>query len=69
MSDSKTKSWNSYILNMINGYFEDMEQLFCAFSRKMRKGGVIYFNVANSAYFGIEVPVDLILGDIAEKKA
>jgi hypothetical protein len=30
-------------------------------------GGVIYFNVANSAYFGIEVPVDLIIGDIAEK--
>lgn len=67
MRDSKTKSWNSDILNMINGYFEDMEQLFCAFSRKMRKGGVIYFNVANSAYLGIEVPVDLILGDIAEK--
>ena len=66
MKDSDAKSWNSDIFNMICGYFEDMQQLFSAFSRKMRKGGVIYFNVANSAYFGVEVPVDMIISDIAE---
>lgn len=66
MNNSDTKSWNSDILNMICGYFKDMEQLFASFSRKMRTGGVVYFNVANSAYFGIEVPVDYIIGDIAE---
>ena len=64
-SDAK-RAWNSDIPNMICGYFEDMQQLFTAFSKKMRKGGVIYFNVANSAYFGVEVPVDLIISDIAE---
>lgn len=58
--------WNSDILNMICGYFEDMQELFCNFRRVMRKGGRIYFNVANSAYFGVEVPVDLIVSDIAE---
>lgn len=52
---------------MICGYFEDMETLFSAFKKKMRVGGVIYLNVANSAYFGVEVPVDYIIGDIAEK--
>ena len=67
MKNSKTKGWNSDILNMICGYFEDMQLLFSAFSRKMCTGGVIYFNVANSAYFGVEVPVDYIIGDIAEK--
>ena len=67
MNNSGTKCWNSDILNMICGYFEDMEQLFGSFSRKMHTGGVIYFNVANSAYFGVEVPVDYIIGDIAEK--
>jgi hypothetical protein len=67
MKNSNTKSWNTDILNMICGYFEDMEKLFSAFSKKVRKGGVIYLNVANSAYFGIEVPVDYIIGDIAEK--
>lgn len=66
MNNSDTKSWNSDILNMICGYFKDMEQLFASFSRKMRTGGVVYFNVANSAYFGIEVPVDYIICDIAE---
>lgn len=66
MKNSDTKSWNSDILNMICGYFEDMQLLFTAFAKKMRSGGVIYFNVANSAYFGVEVPVDYIIGDIAE---
>lgn len=62
------ESWNSDILNMICGYFEDMQELFCDFRRVMRKGGKIYFNVANSAYFGVEVPVDLIVSDIAEEQ-
>lgn len=59
-------SWNSDILNMVCGYFEDMQELFYNFRRIMRKGGKIYFNIANSAYFGVEVPVDLIVSDIAE---
>ena len=66
MKKSDAKSWNSDILNMICGYFEDMQLLFSEFAKKMRSGGVIYFNVANSAYFGVEVPVDYIIGDIAE---
>lgn len=67
MEESDTKSWNSDIINMICGYFEDMQLLFTAFAKKMRSGGVIYFNVANSAYYGVEVPVDFIIGDIAEE--
>lgn len=67
MEKSDSKSWNSDILNMICGYFEDMQLLFNSFAKKMRSGGIIYFNVANSAYFGVEVPVDYIIGDIAEK--
>ena len=66
MHHSYVKSWNSNIFSMICGYFEDMQRLFSAFSRKMRTGGVIYFNVANSAYFGVDVPVDYIICDIAE---
>ena len=66
MKEKSVKVWNADILNMICGYFEDMQQLFRAFFNKMRAGGVIYFNVANSAYFGVEVPVDYIIADIAE---
>ena len=40
--------WNPDIKNMICAYFEDMQFLFSAFSKKMRKGSMIYFNVANS---------------------
>mgnify|MGYP002868967509 CR=1 FL=1 len=67
MRKAEVDSWNPDIINMICGYFEDMKLLFTAFSRKMHIGGVIYFNVANSAYFGVEVPVDYIIGDIAEE--
>lgn len=66
MNKAVTKGWNTDIINMICGYFEDMEQLFLAFSRKMQTGGVIYLNIANSAYFGVEIPVDYIICDIAE---
>lgn len=66
MYNNKCKTWNSDIINMICAYFEDMQFLFSEFSKKMRKGGVIYFNVANSAYYGVEIPVDYIIADIAE---
>lgn len=66
MKRSGSQSWNSDIQNMICGYFEDMHLLFRALAKKTRSGGVVYFNVANSAYFGVEVPVDFIIGDIAE---
>lgn len=61
-------SWNTDIINMVCGYFEDMQDLFKSFRRVMREGGKIYFNVANSAYFGVEIPVDLIVSDIAESQ-
>ncbi|MBR4560671.1 MAG: site-specific DNA-methyltransferase [Bacteroidales bacterium] len=67
MHKTDVKGWNTDIINMICGYFEDMQRLFSSFLRKMRTGGVIYFNVANSAYYGVEVPVDYIICDIAEK--
>lgn len=66
MSKKELNTWNYDIINMICAYFEDMQFLFSEFAKKMRKGGVIYFNVANSAYYGVEVPVDFIIADIAE---
>lgn len=67
VAEQDNKSWNGDILNMICGYFEDMDMLLKAFEQKMKAGGRIYFNVANSAYYGVEVPVDLIVSDIAEE--
>ncbi len=66
MSNKELNTWSSDIINMICAYFEDMQFLFSEFAKKMHKGGIIYFNVANSAYYGVEVPVDYIIADIAE---
>ena len=66
MSNKELNTWNSDITNMICAYFEDIQFLFSEFAKKMHKGGVIYFNVANSAYYGVEIPVDYIIADIAE---
>lgn len=67
MTQTNVDSWNTDIINMICGYFQDMQILYGAFEKKVKRGGYIYFNVANSAYYGVEVPVDLIVSDIAEE--
>lgn len=59
--------WNNGLINMIKGYFIDMNYLFSQFKRKMRSGKMAYINVANSAYYGVEILVDEIICEIAEK--
>lgn len=63
----KDQFWNKHIPKMINGYFEDMDLIFSLLYKKMNVGGKIYFNVANSAYYGIEFEVDKICSEIAER--
>lgn len=60
--------WNIDLLNMIKGYFIDIDSLFSQFRVKMRPDKFIYFNVANSAYYGVEIVVDEIICQIAEKQ-
>lgn len=52
---------------MIQAYFEDMFNLFQLLKTKAKKGASMWIVVSNSAYAGIEVPVDLILGNIGSK--
>lgn len=67
IEEKKDEFWNADLLNMIKGYFLDIDFLFSKFKEKMMEGKFIYFNVANSAYFGVEIPVDIIISEIAEK--
>jgi DNA modification methylase len=62
---NKESFWNSSILSMISGYFNDMKTLFNQFYRIMKYDSYIYFNVANSSYFKIIIPVDEIISEIA----
>jgi len=52
---------------MVKGYFLDMKELLDSLSRKMKTGARVYFNVANSAYYGVEIKVDEIVCSIAEE--
>lgn len=56
------------LTTMVKGYFMDMDILFSALNTKMRKGAQVYFNIANSAYCGVEIKVDEIVAQIAETK-
>ena len=62
----KDEFWNAELLNMIRGYFLDINTLFNGLSKKMAPDGMIFFNVANSAYYNVEIEVDMIVGKIAE---
>ncbi|WP_345952393.1 DNA methyltransferase [Mucilaginibacter sp. PAMB04168] len=60
--------WNKELPSMIKAYFKDMETLFRQLRKKMMPSKKIYFNVANSAYYGIEIKVDEIIACIAESE-
>jgi hypothetical protein len=51
---------------MIKGYFKDMDTLFAKLKLKMQPSKKLYFNVANSAYYNVEIKVDEIVSAIAE---
>ena len=65
--EHKDKFWNESIPDMIAGYFNDMNRLFEKLAHKMCRFGKVYFNVANSAYYGVHIPTDEIIAEIAER--
>lgn len=58
--------WNSEILNMIIAYFEDMQIIFEGMYQKLKSGRRVYFNVSNSAYFGVLINTLEICSEISE---
>lgn len=67
ISDSKY-IWSSQIPTMIQSYFEDMQKIFFELLIKAKTNGELWVIVGNSAYAGIEVPVDLILAEIGTRE-
>lgn len=65
-ASKKKKVWNDSIIDMIRLYFVDMENIFNVLYKKMKKGGKVYFNVSNSAYFDVLVNTLEICASIAE---
>ena len=59
--------WNKNIPNMIKGYFADMYSMLSELRPKIKKGGRLYINMANSAYGNKTCEVDVIIAKIARQ--
>lgn len=62
----KKTVWNKSIIDMIRLYFVDIQKIFNVIFKKLKKGGRVYFNVSNSAYFDVLVNTLEICASIAE---
>lgn len=60
--------WNDSLIDMVRLYFVDMTIIFNALYKKVKKGGRVYFNVSNSAYFGVLINTLEICASITEKE-
>lgn len=57
--------WNKKIPIMVQAYFEDMRKILVHLHSKANAQSKAWIVVSTSAYAGIEIPVDLIIADIA----
>ena len=65
----KTKDeelWNTSLIDMVRLYFVDMQAIFENLFYKIKQGGRVYFNVSNSAYYGVLINTLEICASIAE---
>lgn len=67
INENKENLMHKNIPMMIQAYFEDMFSILKILKLKAAKNAQMWLVVSNSAYAGHEVPVDLIIGDIASK--
>lgn len=64
---SKSKKiWNESIFDMVNLFFKDMDRIFYLLFKKLKTGGHVYFNISDSAYFGITINTIEICASLAE---
>lgn len=58
---------HKHIPMMIQAYFEDMQKILISLRRKAKNHAELWLVVSTSAYAGIEIPVDMIIGEIGNK--
>lgn len=64
---SNGKLWNQRIPVMIQAYFEDMSLVLKRLKKRAKPHASVWLVVSTSSYAGVEIPVDLIIADIAVK--
>jgi hypothetical protein len=57
--------WDCRIPRMIQAYFEDMRRVLMNLRSRAQKDASVWLVVSNSAYAGVEIPVDLIIAEVA----
>jgi hypothetical protein len=60
--------WNTRIPQMINAYFVDLDHVVMRCATRLKKGAVVGFVVADSAYCGVVIPVGAILRRILQQR-
>jgi DNA modification methylase len=60
--------WNKNIPAMVRTYFADLQVVLKDAHRIVRRNGKAWIVVSTSAYGGVEIPVDLILADVAVRE-
>ena len=63
----KSELSNPHVIRLVENYFEEMALVVAELARVTRPGGRVVMVNDNVQYHGEEVPVDLILSDIAEQ--
>ena len=58
---------NPHVIRLVENYFQEMALIIAELARVTRPGGSVVMVNDNVQYHGEEVPVDLILSDIAEQ--
>jgi len=61
----RERLWDRRIPEMVKAYFEDVELVLKALRRRASPTASAWIVVSTSAYAGVEIPVDLIIAEIA----
>jgi hypothetical protein len=67
IKERESDLWDKRLPTMVQAYFEDMDTVLRSLRARARTDGSVWLVVSTSAYAGVEVPVDLILAEIAQK--
>ena len=60
--------WSGRIPDMINAYFVDLDRVVAQCAGRLKAGAMAGFVVADSAYSGVIIPVDVILSEILDRR-
>jgi len=64
---NRDQLWNKKIPLMIEAYFDDLAIILSQVKDRLKKGGQVWLVVSTSAYAGIHIPVDLIIGELGHE--